>query len=445
MIHPLPRIPDQFRRPIFLAAAGAIILMCVAMCGLGAEALYAAAVPVWAAYFLVYTRGSRWMPSWRHAAYLTVLTAMAAAYLYALARATPMARIRWSELPAAVFFLAALHIIVWSMDRLLDKGLTYAFEIAARRGLMRPRPAVRTGLRIAALLLVGGPFIAASLATHWVKFDEATDPQAMYGLEYQTVGFDATDGTRLRSWYVPSTNKWSGAAVVLAPGHGMGKSFLLPQAKALHEEGFNVLVLGVRGETDSEGHARAFGVLESRDVLGAVRYLRQVHPRDSRQIFALGVSHGASAVLAAARADSRIRAVVVDSAFPGPAEELKAMIPLPPAPLDGWFRNATLAIASGLLERDLFRAGALVDIAGVAPRPVLVIHGRDDRTVPPEDARKLVSCAAGPAMLWMADGAGHAEAFMLRRAEYAAMVARTLKSVQAGEPTFGRIAVTADL
>jgi fermentation-respiration switch protein FrsA (DUF1100 family) len=43
----------------------------------------------------------------------------------------------------------------------------------------------------------------------------------------------------------------------------------------------------------------------------------------------------------------------------------------------------------------------------IAPRPLLVIHGTDDRRITLDQVRRLYAVAAGPKSLWLVGGASH--------------------------------------
>ena len=64
--------------------------------------------------------------------------------------------------------------------------------------------------------------------------------------------------------------------------------------------GYNALAFDFRAAGQSGGHFTTFGDLERRDVLAAVRWLHQFHPRQSRRIVGVGVGTGAAALIAAA-------------------------------------------------------------------------------------------------------------------------------------------------
>jgi fermentation-respiration switch protein FrsA (DUF1100 family) len=50
----------------------------------------------------------------------------------------------------------------------------------------------------------------------------------------------------------------------------------------------------------------------------------------------------------------------------------------------------------------------LRDMAAISPRPVLIIHGQDDRVVDPRDAQRLYAAAREPKELWLLPNASPA-------------------------------------
>lgn len=412
---------------------GAIAALSLACCGASAEAVYLGAVPAFAAWKLTAAGGGLRRPRWRHVVYAAALAALAAGYLGAIGATMPMAKVRWVELPLALYFIASLHAILWFIDRLATAPLDWALRIGQANPPPRWRRGLRQAGRSAALLVIGGPVVAAALCTHWVKFDEGTDPQQMYALQYEPAGFVSGDGLRLGGWYIPAS--CSDAAVVLAPGRGMGKAACLPYAKILHDLGFGVLLMDLRGEGLSEGHANGLGALEPQDVLAGANYLRQAHPRASAHVLAMGISHGATAVLGAAAQSPILEAVIADSAFPSPASQL-AEVASPFGWAGGLLRQATLLAASAQLGCDLQKAQAADDIARIGPRPVLLIHGWDDRTVPMQQAAELFAHAQDPALFWRVPGAGHGDSLAVCGERYTWMLRNMLRNVRLGLPAF---------
>jgi pimeloyl-ACP methyl ester carboxylesterase len=463
-----PRLRPAARLAVFLLTEAAVVTVCAAICSAAAEILYAAAVPT----FLVYAALYRWdlaeRPPWRYVAYFVALALVVTAGLVALSRTMPHVSISGPELLAAVYFMASLHILLWAMDRVsnaglakvlgihVDRGNAAAGDHSARRAAVLPQPtrfrsALLSVLRVVVLLALGGPLVASALATHGPKFVDTSDPHELCGVRFEPAGFRAADGVGLKGWFIPAHCgtaalgcarpgagvPQSDTTVIIVPARGMGKAAFLPHATMLTDDGFNVLVMDLRGEGESDGHTRGFGAIEGQDVTGAVEYLRQARPAQSRHIFALGVSEGASAILAAARTDPRIEAVVIDSAFPRPATELGGMLPPLPWPLGVYFQNATLALASAQLGRNLFERGADRDIAEIGARPILVIQGAGDEVVSESAAEGLYSASRSPSMLWKVQDAPHGQSLAVSPVAYAKVVCTTLRSVRLGMPAFG--------
>ncbi|MCJ7543847.1 MAG: alpha/beta fold hydrolase [Phycisphaerae bacterium] len=429
-------VPSQLRRPVYLVALAAIYGLCLLLCGSAFEAVYLASVPGLLAWIVLARPSAHPSLSRRHLVYLAVLAVLVTGYLFGYARVTPLVTVRWGEIVAAMYFLGSLHVILWCLDAAVHAGTTRVLSLC-RVGAVRWRRAVEAGVRVGAMFLLGGPVVAAALTTHWVKFDDANDPRRLCGLPYERAGFYTSDGVHIRAWYIPSHDALGDdSTVILVPGRGMGKASALGQATKILASGSNVLLVDLRGEGASSGHSRGFGVVESKDVSAAVCYLRQAHPHQSRQVFALGISQGATAVLGAAATDRRIEAVVADSVPPSPRDEIGRATSWLPWPLGGYFREATLVLASMHLGHDLRLEAACSRIAWVSPRPVLLIHGQEDTAVPIGTAERLYASAGGPVRLWRVPGAGHAEPFLKDPRGYAQVVTKTFKSVRLGLPAF---------
>ena len=57
-------------------------------------------------------------------------------------------------------------------------------------------------------------------------------------------------------------------------------------------------------------------------------------------------------------------------------------------------------------------------VARIAPRPLLLIHGMADDTIPPHDSQLLYDAAGQPKQLWLVPGAAHVGSHLARPAEY---------------------------
>ncbi|WP_216602839.1 alpha/beta hydrolase [Ruegeria sp. HKCCD4884] len=113
-----------------------------------------------------------------------------------------------------------------------------------------------------------------------------------YGLDYEDVFFPAMDGTVIEAWFIPAEsdkiivfNHLKGANRYGFPGHlepwiSQGPGFEVdfnPLYKALHEAGYNVLTYDLRGNGLSAPGPYPLigsGLIEYRDAIGAMRYVR---------------------------------------------------------------------------------------------------------------------------------------------------------------------------
>jgi pimeloyl-ACP methyl ester carboxylesterase len=170
-----------------------------------------------------------------------------------------------------------------------------------------------------------------------------------------------------------------------------------------------------RAHGRSEGEQVTMGVLEQLDLRGALDYLQTEH--GIGRVGVLGFSMGASISLLVAAQDDRIRALVVDGAYPRLAGLLTAWGRVRGAP--EWMARgmARLAVWVGSLRcgYQLDRANP-VDLASTINIPVLFIHGDADPFVP--DIDSLTARIAGPHEIWRVSGAGHREAFSQQPHEY---------------------------
>jgi fermentation-respiration switch protein FrsA (DUF1100 family) len=218
--------------------------------------------------------------------------------------------------------------------------------------------------------------------------------------ELVDVEFRAEDGTVLAGWALPSRN---GAGVVFAHGSPGDRSDLWPEALGLHQRGFGTLVF------DLPGYGRSGGPVDwdrgsTAAVLAAVRHLAGMPGVHADRVGAFGFSLGTIPVLRAAAASPGVRAVAVGGTPARYAESVQYE--------RGWWGPITglpalwTARVIGV-PVDRLRADELV--AGVAPRPLLILHGTRDPAVPPAMAQELYLRASQPKELFMIPDGGHGE------------------------------------
>ena len=113
--------------------------------------------------------------------------------------------------------------------------------------------------------------------------------------------------------------------------------------------------------------------------------------------------------MATAALSTAVRAVIADSGF----AELRTIVSnhMRHQGFPSWIASALTSLILGaagrLLECHLETSDPLRWVSGIAPRPLLIIHGGQDRDVPVDEARRLYEAAGDPKELWISEKAAH--------------------------------------
>jgi pimeloyl-ACP methyl ester carboxylesterase len=213
-----------------------------------------------------------------------------------------------------------------------------------------------------------------------------------------TFASEGAGATLLRGWYVPSTN---GAAVVLVHGYGGNRTAVWPEARALVARGYGTLLFDWQAHGESDGDVVTLGDDERHNLAGALDFLDRTGDVEPGKVGVFAFSMGGWAATPVAAKDARVGALVlagVTSSFE--AQQREGLAALSPY----------LAGERWELRRkgvDLARARPVDFIASLAPRPVLLLRGSLDTTVPERWVEPLLAAAREPKELWTVEGAGH--------------------------------------
>ena len=268
-----------------------------------------------------------------------------------------------------------------------------------------------------AILLATGALAAGILAIGTYAGYRLSKPRRDYGEgeppkgSYEDVSFLSVDGLRISGWLLPAKNASDG--VILCHGFHTGRRETLDLALALRDRGHHVLMFDFRGHGESEGEWSSCGLLETLDLEGAVRYMLARPEMHGKRLGVAGFSMGAAtAILTAARVP-QIEAVVADSSFANFADVVatgfREMYRLPPFP----FAPLALRVGERLVGITSSENRPVDSISSISPRPVLLIHGTQDRLIPVTESYLLHSAAGDPVELWIVEGAGHVGARFL--------------------------------
>jgi len=179
-------------------------------------------------------------------------------------------------------------------------------------------------------------------------------------------------------------------------------------AERICREGFAACVFNFRGSGESGGNLDLPGWM--RDLGAIIDYLQGLPVLDSSQLFLMGFSGGAAVSVCVAAGDRRVSGV---AALACPADFNSLLENGEPQKMVDHFREAgTIRDAEFPQSAEQwfneFRQVRPIDfVAGITPRPLLLVHGDSDDTVPVDHARRLYRSAGEPKHLVIIDGAGH--------------------------------------
>lgn len=276
----------------------------------------------------------------------------------------------------------------------------------------------RRWLRLAVLALATGILLFAAVSAFFAwRFTSPThralaaDPRRFLG-EYEAVQFSARDGVKLAGWFVPSAG--AKRAAVLLHGFGSERSAMLARAKLLHEHGYAVLLYDARGHGESGGERVSIGWFETRDLLGALDWLRA---RGLSEFGCIGVSQGGATIALASSELHDVRWAVLESVYPtlhnAVDRRFRRTVHLP-----GWLAGSLMVpIAEWRLGVHADEISPREAIAKL-PCPVLVMAGERDEHTHADDAREVFDRAREPKSWWLVPGAEHVDLYGAAKGEY---------------------------
>lgn len=211
------------------------------------------------------------------------------------------------------------------------------------------------------------------------------------GLPFETVAFASRDGLRLGGWLVPCSRPR--AILILCHGHPANRCETLWLADLMHRRGFACFLFDFRAMGVSEGAFSSVGALETADLLGAVDLVSGRPEFRGLPVVAYGMSMGGAVCLRVAAGDARVRGVATYGAYATLADAVDSRARSWLGPAGPLVARLAMDVGGRWTSADLRHAGPLVGMERLAPRPVLLLHGALDRTVPPSEAWRLQAAA----------------------------------------------------
>jgi hypothetical protein len=219
----------------------------------------------------------------------------------------------------------------------------------------------------------GGAQAAQGMADVWIEFDSAA----------------ADSPARLHGLWLPQPPERAGAPVLLyLHGARWDVRSSANRMRRMHELGFSVLGIDYRGFGQSTDTLPS-EALASEDARAAWDWIARTQPRARRFVF--GHSLGAAvAVQLAAEVGDTAAGLIVEGSFTSIADVFGST-------KWGWVP------VSALITQRFDAASRIADV----PVPVLVVHGSEDRVIPPALGRALYERAKSAKRFVLVEGGSH--------------------------------------
>lgn len=256
------------------------------------------------------------------------------------------------------------------------------------------------GLRLAAALLAAWVTALAGLSAFYTAalLHPPCPPSISALSEYQSIVLSTSSGLSLPGWWRPPEN---GAVILLLGGHSANRDAMLPAAEVLARHGYGVLTLSYR---HCAGQAATLGYREVEELQAMAEFA--LSQPGVEWLGALGYSVGGVTVLRGAARMPQLAAVVAEGNYANLYDEFTAIPAFFLSPQWQVQRLTALfyALRVGVWPGEV---NPVDDLARIAPRPVLLIHGEHEIQRTRGQAQ---AAAAGPVgELWVVPGAGHGQ------------------------------------
>jgi fermentation-respiration switch protein FrsA (DUF1100 family) len=239
-------------------------------------------------------------------------------------------------------------------------------------------------LLVLPLVLAGWFWLMQPRMVFYPIRDLAMTP-ADWGMAYQDVELQASDGVRLHGWYIP--RRGATRVVLFLHGNAGNISHRGESLRIFHRLGLNVLILDYRGYGRSQGSPDEAGVY--RDAAAGWRHLLDERGFAAQQVVVFGRSLGAVAaahLVAGLPRGVQPGGLILESGFSSAADMARHAYPLL-----HW------------LVPLRYRFDMVSSVSRVRC-PVLVLHSPDDEIIPYAMAEKIFAAANAPKTLWQLSG-----------------------------------------
>jgi hypothetical protein len=231
----------------------------------------------------------------------------------------------------------------------------------------------------------------------------------------------ARDGIPLRAWLFHPIAA-NGEGVILLHGFTDSRRGVLDHVRLYLKNGFTVLTPDSRGHGNSGGKLVSFGIREVQDLRNWVAWLAR--RTGVEKVFGHGQSMGAGVLLQSLDREASWKAVVAESSFTR-FREIAYLRMAGRVRMKPWMaRTLLLPVGeSGLLYAHLryganLRKARPIEQVRKTRTPVMLIHGREDQSVPFQQSGELHRANPEVTELWIVPGARHTTCLATAPEEY---------------------------
>lgn len=205
-----------------------------------------------------------------------------------------------------------------------------------------------------------------------------------YDLNYRRLEVHTCDNLLLKGWFI--MNESSAPTLIIIPDLNESKISFLKAAREFHDRGFNVVLMDMRAQGESEGIMQTFGTKEYEDLISVMDSVYKYV--DNRHIAVFGKGLGANIALNAAFHDKRIGCVIAQSAFNNTEEYIHRYARSKYGKLTNTFYPLMRRQMRHLmpLSIDSLAYDSMMTKLSV---PTLMLAATDDRVVPVSDSYRL--------------------------------------------------------
>ncbi len=259
-------------------------------------------------------------------------------------------------------------------------------------------------LLLSAIILIWGYYSSNLILKNESPKIESTP--GSFGRAYEPFSILNDEGTPLSGWFVPAKTP-SPSLIIFLHGWGANKSDVIVPTIFLADR-YNLAYFDFRNHGESGRSRTSLTCLEVRDLKTVVRALRAQKKEFAKNLGLYGFSMGAAAAITGAADLPEVQAVIAESPFSSYNHtvvrfaRLFYKVPKFATRITLW----SMRLRLGFNPED---CSPIYHVHKIAPRPILIFQGGQDKRMPIEEGQQLYAKAQEPKELLVIPEADHGD------------------------------------